>query len=381
VPKAGVRSAYALIGAAVAFVVAVYAYPGGMLFAPLLVVVLLAAYRDAARRLPVRWVAAAAVVCTLLCLPLGKQILDGRATARAAQESLFANTDVVNLAASRAARDAAAGRPTLLDSPTVIGSRLVVDAYVSHFNLTYLFTDGDAEWRHHASDVGQLYLWDLPLVLVGVVALVRRRHVAAAQAIGGWLLVGPVPAAFGAHAPHAVRSLVMLPAWYLLEAAALPAAWRWLRTRGVRRDWMVLLAASVGFYLYMYYQHYPAEHGGSWSSGEAEGYRAAQAEVAAGRFNRVVVAQQTGLSLLQALYAVGYDPRAYLAQGGSQPGPDGTVRFEPFELRDVEWRSEPRAAGTLYVVGAGTSLPASARVVRSVQDAGGHNAVLLVALD
>ena len=53
-----------------------------------------------------------------------------------------------------------------------MGLRGAVNAYLSHFNPTYLFTAGDLEWRHHASDHGQL----LAVVRTGPC---RRRHVQA----------------------------------------------------------------------------------------------------------------------------------------------------------------------------------------------------------
>ena len=85
-------------------------------------------------------------------------------------------------------------------------------------------------------------------------------------------------------APHAVRSIAMLPALYLVAAAGVPSLWRWLRRHRVHLDWLLLLAASVAFYLYAYYRYYPYEHARDWSSGVLEGFAAAQAAVQAGKY-------------------------------------------------------------------------------------------------
>ena len=98
-----------------------------------------------------------------------------------------------------------------MNEPQTLGLRGAVNAYLSHFNPTYLFTAGDLEWRHHNSDHGQLLLWDLPLLCVGAVVLVRHWRRPAMQALGSWLLIGPVAATFAENAPHAVRTIVMVP--------------------------------------------------------------------------------------------------------------------------------------------------------------------------
>jgi hypothetical protein len=184
-----------------------------------------------------------------------------------------------------------------------------------------------------------------------------------------------------------VRSIVMLPAWYLLAAAGLPPVWRWLRRRGYQWDWLLLLGLSVVFFFYTFFRYYPIEHAQSWQSGMLEGFRAAQAEVDAGRYQRVVIPQEMSLSYIYALYATGYDPRAYLAQGGSVvdpegpffPGP-GPLRFAPFEVRVVDWSTEPRRPEVLYVLEATYRLPPWLRVVKVIPGLGGQDKLQLAAV-
>ena len=128
------------------------------------------------------------------------------------------------------------------------------------------------------------------------------------------------------------------------------------------------------------------EHGRSWQSGTLEGYRAAQAEVDAGRFKRVVIPQEYSLSYVYALFATAYDPARYLAQGGSVadpstsffPGP-GPLRFDPFEVRVVNWRTEPRDPEVLFVIEAAANLPPGFRAVKVVPGVSGHDKLQLIA--
>ncbi|MBI3971580.1 MAG: glycosyltransferase family 39 protein [Chloroflexi bacterium] len=377
-PRARAGPCYVVAG--LALLLALYSYPGGVIFAPLLAVLLVTVYRPRRRDLPLRWVGAAALVAMVGVAPLVAQAVDGRAAARYNATLLFTSRPLVLLSRERMARDEAAGLLWVLNHPWMLGARQAVDAYLSHFDLTYLFTRGDPNWRHHASDHGQLYLWDLPLLAAGIAAVLRERKHPAMQAIAGWLLLGPLPASFAVDAPHAVRSIPMLPAWYLLAAAGAPVLWRWLRQRRLERDWLLLLALSVAFFVYMAYRHYPAEHDEEWSGGAIAAYHIAQAEVAAGRARRIVLPPKPSDAYAYALFATAYDPAHYLAQGGTgqlharpisrEPSP---LRFEPFEVREVQWDKETRDGQTVYVMWLDRGRPPEdATIIWQRRTSGGH---------
>ncbi len=377
--RAGRAASWLSIGAAGAALLAIYSYPGGPLIAPALALLLLVAYAPRVRRAPRRWLIAAAIFA-IGALPLVAQLIDGRARARLGQASLLDVPALQQQSQRRLAWDARDGLPGLLQQPWAVAGRAAIDAYLSHFDPTFLFTRGDQEWRHHASDSANLYLWDAPLIALGLLRIARHPRRPPLLVTGGWLLLGPLPAAFAENAPHAVRSIAMLPAWYLAAAAGAPRLWRWLHRRRLHQDWLLLLALSLGYYLLAYYRYYPREHARDWSSGQAEAFRAALAQVESGQYRQIVIARESGFSYANVLYSVGYDPAAYLAQGGTPTAPDAPQRFAPFELRSVDWAKESPQPGVLYVVGSGTGLPGGARVVQRIDDAGGAEALLLVDL-
>ncbi|HEX2186724.1 MAG TPA: glycosyltransferase family 39 protein, partial [Chloroflexota bacterium] len=363
--------------AALALLGAMYAYHSGVIVAPLLTLLILWVYRARLRCLwrhggvPRLWLGAALVVLVAGGLPLLQQFVDGPARTRFAITSVFANPQLRAVSEARMGRDVRDGAPWVLDHPLVLGTWRAVGAYLTHFEPSYLFTRGDAEWRHHSSTGGQLHLWDAPLLLAGLGVAVRRWRRPAVQVVVGWLALGALPAAFATPAPHALRTIAMLPAWYLLAGLGLPPLWRWLVRRRVTRDWALALLLSVGVYLYGYYRYYGYEHDDAWSSGWLETFRVAQAEVDAGRFSRVVIPADLPtprVGYIYALFGTAYDPAAYLAQGGTstsrrwpwypEPGP---LAFRPFEVRVVEWEEEARRPDTLYVHPPGRRLPDGTR--------------------
>ena len=397
-------------GASLAMLLAMYSYPGGVVFTPLMVGASAWILRSHLRRTALSWVIAIAIV-GVGAFPLARQLLDGRVGARFAQASLLNDVDLQKLATKRIERDVQLGIPWILDHPYALAARRAVDAYAGHFNPTYLFTRGDDQPRHHGTDTGQLYLWDAPLILAGLVILARRRTHPAYQFTGLWLLIGPVPASLATEAPHAVRSIVMLPAWYLAGGIGAVAIWNRLRTGKQARSnqfasptitsqvpawrrrvapviagvYLSLLVPTVTYYAWATTRYYSLEYAPYWLDGTLEAFAYAQSRVDDGTFRHVVIPSHTQAIYLYALWETRYAPSRYLGHGGTGQLDRATVaplRFDPFEQRVVSWPDEPGSTDTLYAFLKidGRQPPSRARIVREVRDAGGEVRVVLFTL-
>lgn len=386
------------LAAATSFVVAVFSYPGGVVGVPLLFAAVSIVYWRAALRVPRRALLAGAVALAIGLMPLAVQLRDGRIMARAAQTSLFHQDWIVKQAEGRAARNRQELAPSLaafasaMDSRWVILGREVTKAYLSHFSPHFLFTDGDAEPRHRVPGMGTLYLWDAPLLVLGLVVIAREWKRSAYRLLALWLLVAPVPAALAENAPHALRSFAMLPPLAIVGALGARHAWQWARERKVvgllvRATAVVLLAGSVAFYLKLYHRDYPLEHDRAWYSGWLEAFQLAAREVEHGRARRIVVPPEVREGYVYALFASKYDPALYLVHGGSTASPDwalypepGPMRFPPWDVRRVDWAAEPRSPDTLYVLGAWNQIPAGARVIATTRGPSGREALRVLTL-
>ena len=62
----------------------------------------------------------------------------------------------------------------LLDNRRFVYVLPIISGYISHFDPNWLFISGDI-YRHHAPGMGILYLFEIPLILIGnLLALVWR---------------------------------------------------------------------------------------------------------------------------------------------------------------------------------------------------------------
>ncbi len=130
--------------------------------------------------------------------------------------------------------------------------------YLSHFSIDFLFTKGDIGMvgqfvtRHSVRGMGELYLFQLPLVALGLVrlALLGRRASQSAQALALWLLLYPVGSMFTTDAAaQATRSIIGVVPWQIVSAVGLVYLFQ-LGSQAIQRmrvrPWLSAVASGAG---------------------------------------------------------------------------------------------------------------------------------------
>lgn len=92
-----------------------------------------------------------------------------------------------------------------------------VGNYVSHFSPNFLFLNGDTNPRSQIPGHGELFWIDLPLVLLGLFAVIKSKKILYFIPVA-MLLLAPIPAALTKESPHALRSLLAAPSYAIIAA-------------------------------------------------------------------------------------------------------------------------------------------------------------------
>lgn len=158
----------------------------------------------------------------------------------------------------------------------VLYAQLVLEQFLSHFDPAYLFVRGDANPRHSSQLFGLFYPLDSILILTGFFFLVSKYRKWALLHIG-WIVVATLPAAISTGAPHALRTLIALPAWILVLTFGVIFLWRVtssLRSIVVARtlqiSFVVLyLTQFLVFFQYFLFS-YPKLYSEVWQFGYSE---------------------------------------------------------------------------------------------------------------
>lgn len=239
----------------------------------------------------------------------------------------------------------------LLDNRRIVWVKTVIAGYLSHFSLRWLFLTPDNP-RHHAPDMGLLYIWELPFFLYGIYALLKSKDKTVAIFILGWMLLAPVPASITTGLPHSVRTLVFLPTFQLIIAYAtidiISRTKRFVRY-GIISIGMLCLIANCVYYLDKYYVHMNSEYSEFWQYGNREAVE--RAEALKYKYDKVVVSTQIDQAYMFFLFYTKYDPIKYLAEGGTNSGSfeEARNKFDKYEFRRIDWPKEKRDGSILYI--------------------------------
>ncbi len=202
----------------------------------------------------------------------------------------------------------------LIHNRRVVYTLQFITNYLSHYNPVWLFITGDSIGRHHASGMGNMYLFSLPFILLGIFFLLTR-FLRQSLLVFLWFLLAGLPAAPTTEAPHSIRSLVFLPTWQIFEAAGLLFMFILIRKRIWKNLFIVLV--SMGYlinFIYFYHQyfiHTNTDFQREWIYGYKEVILDMQKE------NHYIFSNKFEQPYIFYLFYTKYDPGKYLKEGGS----------------------------------------------------------------
>ncbi|OGH08833.1 MAG: hypothetical protein A2152_03375 [Candidatus Levybacteria bacterium RBG_16_35_6] len=186
--------------------------------------------------------------------------------------------------------------------------------YFKHFSYEFLFTDAGLPDRYRVSEMGLFYIFELPLLLIGLWFLFRNDK-KIGFLITGWILTAPIGSALTFDdVPNLQRTLLMFPAVSILSALGLITSFKYLRenirNKNVWKAGYILIFLIIGynfmFYLHVYYVnniiHRP------WY--RSEGFRELVAKINLNLpgYSKAVIAESGSSPTIFLLFYNRYDP-------------------------------------------------------------------------
>jgi hypothetical protein len=275
-------------GALLPFVLAIYTFNSSRYFVPILGIGVLVIFWKSIRN---QWkhIAVGCLIAVIALLPIMPHLFSKEARLRFAEVNIFTDSSVV-LTSNRRIEDAGnVWWAKIIFNRRVGYAREYILHYLDHFQPDYLFIKGDGNPKFSIQDVGQLYIMEVPFLVIGMFGLIR-----AFPSIGlfllYWLLVSIIPAATARETPHALRTLNSLPTWQIFVAFGVIKTISYgLRVTGSKKESthhssletgkqtymnfvifgsvILLYGFSITYYLHNYYRHYPIEYSGEWQYG------------------------------------------------------------------------------------------------------------------
>lgn len=343
-----------LIFSALFFTLSLYTYQSAKIFVPLTLVMLIIIFRKFIFKIK-KEVIISFVLSLIFLIPLFKASLDPNAFIR------FKGTNIFNFQVERFANESRLLAQTVenndflgqvIHNRRIVAFQIFTENYVSHLDPRWLFLNTGSD-RHKVPNLGLFYIWQAPLILLGVYLLLKGKIDAKVKwLISGWLIFSPLPAAITTDAPHAMRAFTLLPVVTILSALGLTyffdlfknfSKFLWLFSG------IVSLVSLCSFYQ-NYFFVFPQTQSKSFQ------YALAQAIPyvwqISGQYEKIVFSNRDDLyqSYMFFLFFTRYDPKLYHEQGGTLSGGFAeTHKFGKFEFRPIDRGSEEKNPKILYV--------------------------------
>ncbi|KKQ89845.1 MAG: hypothetical protein UT12_C0007G0042 [Candidatus Curtissbacteria bacterium GW2011_GWC2_38_9] len=365
---------------AIAFGVNLFMYHNARVFIPIFSIILLFISKDWLLKNK-KYLVVPAIIAIIFSAVLIPIIFSISGQLRYKGTTIFADLSPQYKASQLIAQDEQSGQLTvgrILHNRRFVYIPILVENYLSHLKPTYLFFTADMD-RHHAPQIGLLYLWDLPFVLAGVYFLIRKKFETKPKIIiFWWFLIAPVASSVTWGVPHALRSEIYLPTYQIFTAIGVYIFYKYVR---FKRLYLILTATALfinfAFYLHQYYVHMPIEYSKSWLYGRREA--ALFSESVKNNYDRIIVSTKIDQSHEFWLYYLKYDPQKYLTEGGTVSGGylEDKNKFDKYFFKPIDFDKQQKEAKTLFV-GLPSEFPSNIKILKIVYYLNGEPAIYIV---
>lgn len=235
-----------------------------------------------------------------------------------------------------------------------VALEIVGEAYLSHFNPSWLFQNSGGE-KHKVPFLGLLYIWELPFIILGSLVLCFFINKKTRLLLIVWMLLAPLSSSITTEAPHAMRSLVFLPTFQILTAIGVCAVYVLLKNFYVKKIFRLLFVITIIMSIHElcinYFFIFPKTQSASFQYALHQAIRYTLKNES--QYSKIIFSNQNNLyqSYMFYLYESKYDPFLYQKQGGAKSGGFAeTHAFGKYEFRPVNFKKEQINKGILYVV-------------------------------
>lgn len=336
----------------------VYLYQASKIFSPIILGILLTFI---VLKTKTRWKKAAisAILFCILIAPILVSTIFGSGRTRLSGTSVFQNGEIADLNSNRQRVSWLNNSPwsaRLFHNERLAYTGEILYGYLSHFRPDFFILGRSGAYTNYLPNHGLIYLWEAPLILLGIYFLLHRRDKQLGLAALAILLVSPLPAAITYGVPSAIRTTSMLPALPIFAAAGV-----WLLLSKIRQPLKkiqsalflltcVICASFLAYFTHLYFVHDPIENSKNWYSEYPE--IAQFVDSKKGDYEKIIISTELGQPHEFLLFYLKYDPKTYIeVDGGTVSGgyAEESNHFGNLLFRPIRWDSDQKLENVLLI--------------------------------
>lgn len=357
-----------LIFASLSFLAAMYTFTGQRLFVPLILIVLAIQFKKQIVK-NFKTVIFTTIIFLILFWPLARFITDTiEGQLRFNEVTIFKDLAPINESIAYRERDNFSWWSNLVHNRRLYYLNEYLSGYFDAFSPTFLFTRGDVNPRLSIQEQGELYYFDILLVLAGLYFIFVKKY-KYGLFILSWLLISPLGPATARETPHALRMIHILPTYQILSAVGIYYMVRSFNLKKVVFLVSVIIGLFMFYYLHMYYVHWPPNYSEEWQYGYKEAVETVKQYY--GQVNNVIVTKSQGRPYIYFLFYMQADPKDFWQSSKVQR--DEFYFFDVFNFDKINFgeASSETGSNTLYVLDPG-HLPQGASKIKTISNLEGR---------
>lgn len=391
--KPGLLSLSAIFAA-----LSIYTYQSEKVFTPLLALGLVIIYAKELLELPRKYLIFALIAGVIAIAPMAHYIITNEESLLRAKATIaFSEQNFLNRNIQRLEADISENNilGKILDNRRIVYGITIASGYLSHMNLNWLFIEGDLQ-RHHAPQMGILYLWELPFVFIGIYSLIFTSGIwfkkkKSALFIFLWFLLAAAPASITSGVPHAVRTLNFLPTFQVFTAIGLITVFGYLvqkkylsfntlniKSLVIISSFFFIFAVNFLFYLNQYFVQQNYFYSYDWQYGHEEAV--AYVKSVESKYDKIVLTEEEPMdqAYMFYLFYLKYSPERYQMESKTTSGGfEDNHNFDKYEFRPINWKEEVKDSKTLYV-GRPSDFSSGAKILKVIKYLNGEQAIIIV---
>jgi 4-amino-4-deoxy-L-arabinose transferase-like glycosyltransferase len=358
------------------YLLSLYTYHSARIIVPLLGLGLLVLYRKRIfRQVKSKWFLVAGIMGLILLVPLMIELFSPAGFSRFTGVGLLADPGplwrINELRAQHA--DTMAWPVRLLHNRFLAYGLAFIENWFDHFHGEFLFLSGDVIERNRVPETGQMYLFDILLIALGIYFLFHKRP-KNWPVIFLWLAVAPVAAAMTFQTPHALRSLTMVVPLVIISAYGLYQSILWIKKEVNKKLFAtcyllfaILLLWCVSRYLHQYYVHYPQTYPFAWEYGfdQLVDYVQGVEE----NYEKIYITDRYDQPYILFLFYLRYPPENFQQEVKLTPRDQygfSTVRdFGKFHFGEINWE-ELQGSKKALIIGTDEEIPEAAKIIKQI---------------
>lgn len=364
-----------------AFVLSLYTYHAARVVVPLLGLSMLLIYRKHLLMKEKRRLFFGSLLFGLLLLLPLLANFTGEVGSRAAGVGIFADRGYIDRIEEKRARH---------ENPNFILYRVLYNKpkelalefsqnYLEHFWGHFLFISGDEIERNKVPEFGQLFIWQFPVLVVGMYALIATKE--RLGLVLAWLAAAPIPAALTFQSPHALRAQNMIIPLTILSAYGLVVMLDFLGKKINKKItlagcYFVLAAVLVWDffrYLHEYYVHLAKTYPYSSQYGVKELFE--YIDNSEYKDRKIVVTTRYDQPYILFLFYSKFDPKEFqghhILTARDKYGFSTVPAFDKYVFKSIDFETDKEVYRDSLIVGSDKDIPDEANVIKNIYGTNG----------